>query len=145
MLAPRRRRKLTSFRWTVYDSRGTLVGGPSTDPHPAGTPYKVGFWVDSPTKRDATNIRMSYPDKAINIGWGGLQYKWSTGWTGKRDSQSYLASYFCDDVLDQNGPARWQSWENPGAPGRWGFHRELDCYFRGWANADGIAGDPPLS
>jgi len=53
----------TSFyRWTVSDSRGNVVGGPSTAAKATGAPQNVGFIIDSPTNKDDTNIRMFYPD-----------------------------------------------------------------------------------
>lgn len=122
------------YSWTVYDSREKQLAGPSKDLNPRGAPYDVGFWIDAPTFKHDTNIRLSYP---VNLVDGprylGLRYIWSTGWLGGGEgSQSYSKSYFCDDVLDPTRPAYW-------VPYGAGFARDFDCYFVGWAPGEGLA------
>lgn len=117
--------QLIHRRWTLYDSRETVVGGPSTDGTVTGAPQTLGFHIDSPTDKDKTNVRMFYP--------GGGKFQFSTGWTGKSGSADYRKEYYCDDILD-GGPGSWIAWQSNG---RNGFERQFDCFFRGWGNNDG--------
>lgn len=120
--------------WTVYNSRESLLGGPSTGPNPSGAPYDLALLVDAPTFKNDTNIRLIYPIVPLGGPKIDLGFMWSTGWIGGGEgSQSYSKYYFCDDVLD---PARPSYWVPYGA----GFARDFDCYFVGWtSSAEGLS------
>ncbi|KAG4442940.1 hypothetical protein IFR05_001553 [Cadophora sp. M221] len=117
--------KFSQIEWTLFDSRGTKVAGPSTDGVVTGAPQELKIKVDSPTNKDKTNVRFFYPS--------GGKFQWSTGSTGKADSANYNPEYYCDDILN-GGPGSWIGWQSNG---RNGFERQFDCIFRGWSGQNG--------
>ena len=115
----------------MYNSRGQKISGPSTDARIPikGASHEVKLTVDSPNNEDATNVRLSY---AAEGNWP-FASKWSTGWTGKANSQSYSVFYWCEDVLTHGKKTYWK-------PLNSGVERDFDCYFPAWQANDMVLG-----
>ena len=128
-------------RWTMYDSYGNQLGGPSSAENTTGAPESLYFSVKDPLDRNATSVDVSYPnDGAADPAF------FSTGSIdAKEGSQAGTQNYYCEDVLASGEDGLWADYTDPERPGQHGFQRDFDCWFRGWYGNDflGTGQEPP--
>ncbi|GME52896.1 hypothetical protein MMC16_001027 [Neofusicoccum parvum] len=124
--------KGTELTWTMYNSAGKKLGGPSSLFNKGSidgiAPQNLFIKMSNPETPELATFDLQYASAP-------KQHWWYTGSIERNPTKENAYNtkmYFCDNVIDQSKPGAWKKLNGGG------YEREFDCYFAAWKNPDDV-------